>query len=113
ACAVDGKTVSECGKEVIVKTILSEAGVAIGAIGGEDANKFLTPFVTCTVSGGSVQSCLTKDIVAQLPEQARPLAQCIADGGNVADCSKQAVIGQVLGALPKDAQPMGECILLQ
>src|SRR5262249_22723215 len=39
--------------------------------------------------------------------------QCMADGGNVADCGKQLIVGEVIGALPKDVQPMGSCILLQ
>ena len=106
ACAVDGKQVAECGKEAIVNAVLKE-------VGGSDASKYLGTFTNCIVGGGGAKDCMSKEIVSQLPEQARPLAQCIADGGNVTDCGKQAIVGEVLSALPKDAQPMGECILMQ
>jgi hypothetical protein len=70
---------------------------------------FARGLVQCAIApGATVLGCARKSLVGTLPEQARPFAGCLLEGGTADDCARRAVIG----ALPPEARGLAECIAL-
>lgn len=112
-CALANTSLGDCAKNIAISTALSQiarSGALDVKVSGGVADA-----ITCLTGGNSAQICLTNVVVSQLPAGARPLASCIGNGGNVADCSEKAALTlatQQLGAnLPPEVASTVQCVI--
>jgi hypothetical protein len=97
-CAISGKTVVNCARDELVRTLPEQA----------------RPFANCLVAGKSPEECgrseVTRRLLEQLPPEAKGLATCIARDADVVGCGKKFALDQAqatafntLGALKVSA----------
>ena len=95
-CSVSKGSGTDCVKNVVVARALEQIGLNSPLAKGA---------VSCLVDGNNAGACLTKTAIGALPAEARPLANCIAAGGDVADCTAKAAVAQILPKVTQGVPP--------
>ena len=70
-----------------------------------------TQLLNCVTSLKNVVGCGTDAVLDKIPEQARPMARCILEGGDAVDCGKKLVVGTLMEQVPEKARPITECLI--
>jgi hypothetical protein len=87
----------------IAFTVMSPALLAAGIT--PEMQGFARGLVQCAIERGATPlACARKALVRTLPEQARPFADCLLQGGSAGNCA--------IGALPPEVRGLAECIAL-
>ena len=89
-CAADGKSVADCAKELVVKALVKDLATT---------DQDVANFAACLANGGKLGKCVDDGLMSKVPPAARPLVQCVKDGGNVAVCAQNFAISQAGGAI--------------
>ena len=106
-CVIGGGRADKCAIDAAVNALPPQAqplagciaggnvaGCARSLLAGQLKNVNLPPdvkqFAECLAGSGNAEKCATDQAIKQLPSEAQPVANCIAQGKNVSDCGKQA-----------------------
>jgi hypothetical protein len=80
----------------------------------------VSDLTTCAVDGTPIEQCGRNVLEGQLPAPARPLADCMLQGGDLPSCAQKGVVGLLDAgsgllpggiALPDSVKPAAKCLL--
>ena len=95
ACFAASAPPDDATKEAISLTLDAAQAAGLDIPGDKDTRDTVTNALACAIGGEKLLNCARDALVDKLPDEAKPFAQCLINGGDAPTCASKGFVGLV------------------